>query len=313
MFKPTAKTLRLNWTSEDNPHIREARCGLRNGSLTLVGGRVYWAGPRGILYYFSLTDWKWYALGNHLAGVSEREFPEASALCEDKIYYCSGTLRQKIVEYDVALRHARSLDKASGSGPMETNGMSIAFASWRREIVLYGGQKIWLDQILSSDIYTFNVDSHNWKRIKMRGELPPSRRDHAAEMFGRAMYIFGGISDAFTSLDDLWIAHLGHRISPFWSKPLTVGLCPSSRTLSSLNGLNGYLVVFGGINGETTFDDVHIFCPRKRQWKAATDSGVRITGVGPKDTFGHQGVSTSAGIVYFTKASISLLSESSTR
>ena len=304
--------LRFKWTSETRPQSREQNYGVRDGyefSPTLVSGAIYWADGRGALYKFSLKDRTWLSLGAPLMRVTERGSSHLAALSEDKIYYCGGTIRQRVVEYDITLGVARSLEGATGNAPYETKGVSVVFACWSSEMICFGGLKPQLNGLLGNAVYSFGISNHWWKRIEMRGQPPQPRTDHSAALLGRNMYIFGGLDQAHNPLHDLWICHLRSRTSSFWSSPFVAGVNISSRSKASLNVIAGKLILFGGHRDDMYMDDLYIFYPETVEWKDTTCREVDVAGVAPVDTDHHQGVATPGGILYFTSPQICLLSQ----
>lgn len=304
--KLQSTTLRLKWTKRDKLQEEELY-GLRAGSLTLVGDKIYWADPEESLSVFSIKQWRWCTTRVSVPGLQPTD---SAALCDDKIYFCGGRYRRYLIEYDVVLGSSRGIH-ADLVPPLYHQGMAVVFASWRREIIYFGGLKPMFGGILYDGTNAFNVDSHTWRTLKMRGDRPSPRVYHAAVLHGFHMYIFGGKGQTGEMYNDLWIAYLGPARPPFWSRPRVNGISPAPRMNASFHVLNGRFILFAGMdNSIPQKNDVHVLCPKTLEWNDCAGSAfVDIVDLRRMDLILHQGVATPAGILYFTLSHVLLLSE----
>ena len=296
--------LRLKWTSKTRPEGIEQNYGLRGGPAVLVGGKIIWVGANGRLFMFCLKTWTWSQNPQVFESVS---YKDTAILCEDKIYFCGASHLFGFLEYDVTLDNMRLIE-SSYTIPMRSEGMSVVYARWRRELIYFGGHLAYPGGQCNNDTHTFNVDSCTWKKLEMDGEQPQPRSRHSAVLLGSRMYVFGGSNNARNCFNDLWIAHFASKLRPAWSKPRVSGLLPSSRAEASLKFLHGRFVLFGGYDGVNVLRDLHIFCLRNLEWKDSSHSEVDIRGVEPVQAIAHQAVATSNGVLIFTLSRICLLS-----
>ena len=279
--------------------------GLRDGSVTLLGGKVYWAGGSGVLTAFSFDNLRWQTLGKPLLGISMTHVAE---LADEKIYFYGGVGSTALVEYDTVLGAAREVETAR-TGPSGRRWMTAVFAPWRREIIYFGGIHR-AGESRMNDTHAFNVDSQSWKELGLRGTPPQARTGHSAVIHEKKMYIYGGFNDDFEYLGDLWIAELSSLAAQTWSLVVTRGSLPTNRTVAALNNLNGRLVVFGGFCRDYNVRHaMSVFFPKTQEWKSRDGGEVRVAGSRPGDTTNHLSVTLSRGILYFTPSGIFLLSE----
>ena len=274
------------------------------GSITLVGGSAYFARSENQLATFSCKTGRWTTLEGNTLEIGDWHVAQLS---EDKIYFFGGLDTKAVVEYDIPLRSIQKVE-ARDAGPVDRILMSSVFAAWRNEIITFGGST-YSTAVHSNETYAFNVKTFSWKRIEFRGKLPIARNSHGATICGSKMYIYGGFGGENNRyLGDLWVAELGRHCAPFWSLARVGGGIPTFRSQATLNDLNGFLVLFGGVSLEmNTRQDLRIYSPNAGLWRGQDSRGISVDGEAPSDTKFHQALSMNNGILYFTYVGVFML------
>jgi N-acetylneuraminic acid mutarotase len=100
------------------------------------------------------------------------------------------------------------------------------------------------------DLATFDPYNRVWCNVPkaaQKGQVPPSRTNHASASVGKNMYIFGGNNNneagQYQVLDDLSMLD---TVTMSWSKPKTSGLAPCARSGHTLTAIGKKLYLFGG-------------------------------------------------------------------
>ena len=290
---------------------------LGNGSLHLVGDRVYAINSLGVPSFLSRRTGEWISLPmpeDLLIGSDH-----AGDLVDDKIYVTGGEITDCVVEFDLALESIARVESFGDTmGPTERKSMTALYTAWRREIVFFGGHtapeeldvEIEESLVLSNETYSFNVDSKSWQLLQLKGGPPLSRTGHAAVIKGFNMYVYGGYNHMERYLREVWIAHLNTRARPYWSMPRVEGRVPPGRVRATFNNLAGYLVLFGGYSrNEDIQTRVDLYCPSKSRWITGVStegwrrdsmSSVEVTDTCPRYTGFPLGIEVSEGVLIFT-------------
>jgi hypothetical protein len=100
------------------------------------------------------------------------------------------------------------------------------------------------------DLATFDPYNRVWcnvSKASQKGQVPPSRTNHASASVGKNMYIFGGNNNSeagqYQVLDDLSMLD---TVTMTWSKPKTSGQAPCARSGHTLTAIGKKLYLFGG-------------------------------------------------------------------
>jgi len=131
----------------------------------------------------------------------------------------------------------------------------------------------------TADLWYFANDGTSlggvWKTWNMTDQKPTERTDaRLAAANSTRIYMFGGTCDSTLAEADLWLADLGKNT---WEKVIPVGPHkPESRTGHSLvfdfTAPPPYqLLLFGGLNGNKTLDDVWRFDINTSMWEPLQD------------------------------------------
>ena len=277
---------------------------MARGSATLVGSKVYLAFNKGAISVLSFKKWRWKSLGRLLFGLTHYH---VAVLVGDKILYFSQESPQLLVEYDIVLGSAQKVNSVNEDA-LRGTWKSYVFASWRNEIISFGG--FMAEQgLISNETHALNVETKFWTKLKMRGELPPARIDHQALMCGTKMYIYGGFGQNEERLDHIWIAELGYQFAPFWSRPVNYADAPPDRSYCLFSKLGDVLVVFGGFRRGTLDRKLDKFFTQTNMWQTPLSSLPEVEGEAPGDYWFLLSVNTSNGILYLTDRGIYSLTE----
>ena len=270
--------LRIDYIGKGNGDVN-----LGNGSLYIVGDRVYSISENGRFSFFSLAIGEW-------RRVDEMEVmpvgsDHAGDLVDDKIYVTGGVWISYVIELDLALKKTRIVQTlGETTGPTNRMSMTASFADWRREIVFFGGYVQPTQRgalVLSNETHCFNVDSKSWELLRMKGKLPLARTGHSAAMKGFNLYVYGGYNQAIGYMTDIAIAHLRVMGRPHWTMPKIEGGLPPGRVRAVLKCLSDNLVLFGGFSRDSEIQSsVELYCPRTRQWRRGKEGDHTSPGPG---------------------------------
>ncbi|CAE7209638.1 Afg1l [Symbiodinium necroappetens] len=143
-----------------------------------------------------------------------------------------------------------------------------------------------------NDIYRYDVRHKTWACIDPVTGSPPSARSGSKAVVCRdSIFFFGGYTkkdgDYFNDLFEFNIpkAH--------WTR-VDAAQKPSVRTDHSCVVFEASLYIFGGFDGRTRFQDLHLFNTEEREWMQVTD-----TDNVPVGRFGHSAVVYQSGMFVF--------------
>jgi len=172
-------------------------------------------------------------------------------------------------------------------------------------VLVYGGQR----QGISGAMYAFEQSSTDGyvlmpDNAEGTGPPPPPRTQHtltavSAEDPNSPLFLFAGFVMNVGCANDLWKLSIGLDANslpvPTWERLEAAGECPIERyghTSTYIPGKNK-IVVFGGQDATTQFNDVHVLDPTAIAWSQPSVSGtppiVRVkhtaTACGPNGLF----------------------------
>lgn len=102
---------------------------------------------------------------------------------------------------------------------------------------------------LLNDLYIYNSATQKWRRLLPEGKIPPVRCGHS--MIGvddDNLLVFGGCTTRGQPLNDIWCYNIK---SNTWEQIYVEGLQPPARLFHSAVKHDGYMLVFGGIDGDS--------------------------------------------------------------
>ncbi len=143
----------------------------------------------------------------------------------------------------------------------------------------------------------------SWRRVNAIGsgansdEFPAPRRDHSAVWDGSHLYVFGGRSGDRT-LGDLWAFGTWAQESQ-WNNKLQANEGPPARFGHNAvwDAQRGRMIIFGGQNGSTFYNDVWDFEPATGRWTSNIRSGIQAA---PQPRYGAGAAYDEAGHLVIT-------------
>ena len=130
-------------------------------------------------------------------------------------------------------------------------------------IYIFGGSN---GTILSSDIYSLDVEQSSIAQMSVYGPSPTPRRDHTivASEDGRRLWMFGG-NDGGKVLGDLQIFEVERQM---WiSNPSTSGTPPCARECHASGCIGKYLMIVGGFDGTRKLSDIWALDTETLSWE----------------------------------------------
>eukprot|EP00043_Microstomoeca_roanoka_P018663 m.202333 g.202333 ORF g.202333 m.202333 type:complete len:535 (+) comp16872_c11_seq2:227-1831(+) len=154
-----------------------------------------------------------------------------------------------------------------GDVPCKREGHTLTFCPSLSAFVLFGGSDDEQEKEFN-DLHILDA-SGVWKSVQTTGMAPAPRLNHAADVVGQDLYVFGGFQDG-EAKNDLYKLDLE---TMKWTV-IKVANAPDRRCNHSLTAVGNKLYVFGGRGGEKLlFNDVHCFDAETRQWTVIEPSG----------------------------------------
>jgi len=147
------------------------------------------------------------------------------------------------------------------------------------------GEKIWIwggshsfPPVKSSDLFSLDVATQEWKHITNYTGVPPSpRSDHCGAAVGKNFFIFGGSDENVKPLADV---HKFNTATLEWSKLEPQGEGPTARSGHTCTPLGSKIYVFGGAKWDSTeskwkdkSNDLFIYNTTTNTWIKPTVSG----------------------------------------
>jgi len=128
-----------------------------------------------------------------------------------------------------------------------------------------GDGKYWLN-----DLLIFHLKTYEWEGpVKTKGISPSGRLQHAAIVYDKKIFIFGGEPDRERQLNDLFYLDIQSRNGQSkmtWYQPKTEGIAPTPRVSATGCLVGSEIYFFGGFDGERWLSDLHAFCLKKMTW-----------------------------------------------
>ncbi|HKR11398.1 MAG TPA: kelch repeat-containing protein [Pyrinomonadaceae bacterium] len=150
--------------------------------------------------------------------------------------------------------------------------VSVTSAAGSR-LLLFGGLST---NLLTNDTWEWNGTTMKWTSLSPTGPIP-SRRMYHAMVFdpGRGkVLLFGGFGANGLTLNDMWEWDVTAKT---WANINQTGLLPRPRMSFGMiyDEASDKVVLFGGNNGPTKFDDTWEWDPVTRTWAEVTPAGAK--------------------------------------
>lgn len=130
-------------------------------------------------------------------------------------------------------------------------------------LVVFGGIVDIQEQKSSNDLYAFDLNRRQWRKINQTGYIPKKRHEHTSSVIGQKMYLFGG-TDFEDYFGDLSIFDFTFNS---WIQAKTHGKSPAKRSGHSAVVHGTSLYIFGGGNNEKMFNDIFVLDTDTLTWR----------------------------------------------
>mmetsp|Transcript_85667 Transcript_85667/g.239358 ORF Transcript_85667/g.239358 Transcript_85667/m.239358 type:complete len:792 (+) Transcript_85667:172-2547(+) len=135
-----------------------------------------------------------------------------------------------------------------------------------------------------SDVHAYNVETNLWQEIRASGQVAQARSGAQAVLWGGAVWFFGGYTkkdgDYFNDVFKFDLA------TNHWGSVHALGDVPQKRTDHSVVLFRDSMLVYGGFDGHTRFNDLRELQLRERRWSHITTTRSPT----PQSRFGHTAV-----------------------
>ncbi|ORZ00677.1 hypothetical protein BCR43DRAFT_521667 [Syncephalastrum racemosum] len=159
-----------------------------------------------------------------------------------------------------------SISSVSASGDIPSPRTFPGLASVRNHVILYGGEPTMPDDKWDPHVYTLNLNSKQWLRIRMEGHIPVERSQHSMVANDGIVYVWGG-QRAGRYLSDLFALNTNTLSSnPQWEfiSPHSEG--PAARAGHVSVIYDNKMFIFGGTDGDHLYNDIWAFDLAARIW-----------------------------------------------
>ena len=121
------------------------------------------------------------------------------------------------------------------------------------QFIVYSGGQCGSEPVGDRQVYCFDVTTHTWSTLNVRGDSPKPRHGHLVVAVGNKIFVHGGMSGT-TFYNDLYILDLNSKT---WTSVKQKKGCPSARAAHSGVVFDSHLYVFGGMNRDGALDDAY--------------------------------------------------------
>ncbi|KAJ5067635.1 hypothetical protein M0811_02823 [Anaeramoeba ignava] len=158
---------------------------------------------------------------------------------------------------------------------------SCAFARSENKLIIVGGNS---QRISYNDTYSFDLETHQWDKIKTSGEFLSVRIGHTISLYNNSVWLFGGYDGEMRN--DIFILDLKTHI---WRKLPQPKVVPKARLGHTSVVFEDTMIIFGGWNSNAFLDDLWQFSFKDKTWKE-----LETTGKAPTSRNGHHSVMISS-------------------
>ena len=121
------------------------------------------------------------------------------------------------------------------------------------------------------EMHVLDIDALAWQPIEGDGQAPIARSRHTSTLVGKDLLCFGGVGGG-RPLNDLYVLQTGGK-GLYWTEPPVNGVPPNPRVGHASALVGTKMFVFGGHDGKTCLNDVHILVTMN--WRVVPAKGGR--------------------------------------
>jgi N-acetylneuraminic acid mutarotase len=139
----------------------------------------------------------------------------------------------------------------------------------------FNADPFYSDFSVYDDLWAYSARANQWTQIHAANAGPSGRSRPSSWMVGNRLYIFGGISAYFSTLNDLWVYNLD---SNRWTEVIPDGAAgsppPRHEAMSGSGAHGGRLILYGGETlgefGFVTLGDTWEYNIARNRWENLT-------------------------------------------
>jgi hypothetical protein len=177
---------------------------------------------------------------------------------DSTVYVYGGTSRNAQLG-DIFALTPNKADKIATPGLFVVSGQAPAPRSYHtatvienRHIVIIGGRTT--GNVALKDVHVFDVATREWRELRVKGEGPGPRYNHAAVVLRNKILVFGGFNGR-AYLNDAHLLDLG---SLMWFSPALAGPPPAPRSRHTCTSVGETMMVFGGADDSIKMNDLTV-------------------------------------------------------
>jgi len=190
-------------------------------------------------------------------------FMHSAALSDGKLFVFGGSDGKKSLS-DVSVLDVAtmlwSMPNCSGGLSMGLQAHSCTLAGDKLYIV--GGMNVSIDEQghsfikYSSDVFTLNLVTMDWQRLRRRGEQPTGRAYHGAAVVGNFLVLLGGWSGQVEQVDTISTLDLDGMGT--WATVTVPGQPPAGVYGHTATVIGSNILIFGGWDGVSPLATVNV-------------------------------------------------------
>ncbi|XP_053312753.1 RING finger protein B-like [Spea bombifrons] len=160
----------------------------------------------------------------------------------------------------------------TGHIPSPREGHCICLV--KRKIYLFGGRSDENADECLPGIYSFDVGTLTWEKLKTNGTAPQTL-DHSVAVVGENIFVFGGHCHGKV-VDDLFMFN---TVSESWVPVKASGSLPDARTGHVFAAVGEQIYMFGGCSAKSVYyTDVYVLDTASLEWKCCEVKGEKPSG-----------------------------------
>lgn len=196
--------------------------------------------------------------------VPRRSFRAHTASLSDEVLWLFGGCDAKGCFHDLYCFDTETMcwskPKVTGDIPPARRAHSATMVD-KRLFVFAGGD----GPYYFNDLYIFDTVALRWTKPEVFGQAPSPRRAHTSSYYDGQLIIFGG-GNGVGALNDVYSLDISDLERLEWRKIECRGKLPVGRGYHTSNLVDGKLIVIGGSDGHTSFDDIQILRLDTKIW-----------------------------------------------